>query len=43
MMAEGPGQPGRSTAGVSELLVLASVPMETTALRMRVGGPVEAC
>lgn len=43
LMAEGPDHPGRSTAGVSELLVLALVPMETMALRMRAGGPVEAC
>lgn len=42
LITEGPGQPSRNTAGVSDLLVIGIIPMETTAVRMKAGGSVQA-
>lgn len=43
LMTEGPGQPNRNTAGVSDLLGIGIIlTMGTTAVRMKAGGSVQA-
>lgn len=43
LMTEGPGQPSRNAAGVSDLLGIGIILiMETTAVRMKAGGSVQA-